>query len=329
MSELIKIFKGGSLSQTSLIRKKNKLFVRKKISLIENREYGFQRWSTQMKKIQLYNSQFKNCFPKILNAGVKNNFAFFDIEFYPNSKNCFEYLNTNKTINVKKIVKKILIKTKPLYKKKISTVKNNIQLYFYEEILNKIKIFKKNKFFNKFLNLKFFYMNNQKVTQIENNLSFLREIFYKNADYIYESFTHGNLTLENILICKDKIIFIDPYEENYVDTMYNDYSQILQSCNSHYELLNLTNINIMNNKIKYDYSVPTNISNFNKYFKNYLLNNFSFNEIMLIRAFEISQFVRMIPFKLVIDNNKALLFYGLSCKLFCDLVNDYRNKKKF
>ena len=172
-------------------------------------------------------------------------------------------------------------------------------------------------------------MNNQKVTQIENDLPFLREIFYKNADYICESFTHGNLTLENILIYKDKIIFIDPYEENYVDTMFNDYSQILQSCNSHYELLNLANIKIKNNKIKYDYRVPTNISNFNKYFKNYLLKNFSFNEVMLIRAFEISQFVRMIPFKLVIDKNKALLFYGLSCKLFCDLVNDYRNKKKF
>ena len=38
--------------------------------------------------------------------------------------------------------------------------------------------------------------------------------FYKNTDYIYESFTHRNLTLENILIYKDKIIFIDPYKEN-------------------------------------------------------------------------------------------------------------------
>ena len=68
---------------------------------------------------------------------------------------------------------------------------------------------------------------------------------------------------------------------------------------------------------------------FNKLLKQYLINKFSFKEIMLIRAFEISQFIRMIPFKIAINEKKAILFYGLSCKLIKDLKNDYKKKIKF
>ena len=47
---------------------------------------------------------------------------------------------------------------------------------------------------------------------------------------------------------------------------------------------------------------------------------------MLIRAFEVSQFIRMIPFKVAINRKKAILFYGLACKLIKDLKNDYKKK---
>ena len=57
---------------------------------------------------------------------------------------------------------------------------------------------------------------------------------------------------------------------------------------------------------------------FNQLFKKYLVNKHNFYEIMLIRAFEVSQFIRMIPFKVAI-NEKAILFYGLACKLIKDL----------
>ena len=68
---------------------------------------------------------------------------------------------------------------------------------------------------------------------------------------------------------------------------------------------------------------------FNKLFKKYLLNKYNFNEIILIRAFEVSQFIRMIPFKIAVNENKAILFYGLACKLIKDLKNDYKKKIKF
>ena len=76
-----------------------------------------------------------------------------------------------------------------------------------------------------------------------------------------------SLTLENILIDKNKIIFIDPYEENYVDTLLNDFSQILQSCNSNYELLNKSKFKILKNKVIVRFNPSINMKNFNKLFK--------------------------------------------------------------
>ena len=49
---------------------------------------------------------------------------------------------------------------------------------------------------------------------------------------------------------------------------------------------------------------------FNQLFKKYLISKFSFNEIMLIRAFEVSQFIRMIPFKIAINEKPPYLKVG-------------------
>ena len=143
MVKIVKYLKGGSLSGTFIIRKKNMLLVRKQVSLKKNREFGFQRWLSQLKKIQYYNSRVKNIFPKIIDAGSSKEKAFFDIEYYNNYQNSFEKLNSKTSISAKKLLSKIIAKSNKLYQIKIPTIKNNIELYFEEEINQKIKILKK------------------------------------------------------------------------------------------------------------------------------------------------------------------------------------------
>lgn len=96
MTKIVKYFKGGSLSGTFVIKKKRKLIVRKQVSLDHNREFGFQRWLSQLKKIQYYNSRIKNIFPDILDSGTLNQKTYFDIEYFKNYHNCFETLNHKK-----------------------------------------------------------------------------------------------------------------------------------------------------------------------------------------------------------------------------------------
>ena len=328
MVKIVKYLKGGSLSGTFIIKRKNKLLVRKQVSLKKNREFGFQRWLSQLKKIQYYNSRVKDIFPDIVDAGVRNQKAYFDIKYFKNFHNCFEKLNEAKKTDVKKLLTKILFKSNKLHRIKIPTITNNIQLYFEEEINQRVHILKKkiNKSF--FMNSHIYY-NNEKVLHLDYQLKFLKKIFFNHGNLIDETFVHGNLTLENILYNEKNVIFIDPYEENYIDTIYNDYSQLLQSCNSNYELLNNSKFIIKKDRIITNYEISKNMNLFNQLFKKYLISKFSFNEIMLIRAFEVSQFIRMIPFKIAINEKKAILFYGLACKLIKDLKNDYKKKIKF
>ena len=69
--------KGGSLSSTYLCRINGHQFVRKTINLDENREYGYVRWYSQLKKIQRFNSLLPDLFPRVLNVSFLENEAFF------------------------------------------------------------------------------------------------------------------------------------------------------------------------------------------------------------------------------------------------------------
>ena len=130
MSKIIKYFKGGSLSGTFVIKKKTELSVMKQVSLKKNREFGYQRWLSQMKKIQYYNSKIKNIFPDIIDSGVEKNKAYFDIKYFKNYKNCFEYLNNKNRLDIKKLFSKIIIKSNKLYQVKLPTIQSNIELYY-------------------------------------------------------------------------------------------------------------------------------------------------------------------------------------------------------
>ena len=55
--KVITTFKGGSLSSTLLMQDNKDMFVRKTVSLVENREYGYQRWYSQLKKLQRYEDE--------------------------------------------------------------------------------------------------------------------------------------------------------------------------------------------------------------------------------------------------------------------------------
>ena len=113
-----------------------------------------------------------------------------------------------------------------------------------------------------------------------------------------------------------RIVFIDPYDENYVDSKHNEYSQILQSSNSWYELFNDGYPGIDGACVDLKIQVPDGLKMFNDMFTNFLKERCTEREIRLIRFFEISQFTRMLPFKMAIDKPKMFFFYALASKLF-------------
>ena len=313
--------KGGSLSGTYLISDNGNKYVRKEVSLTQNREYGFQRWCSQLKRLQRYSILYPNFFPKILKYGFENDIAYFDMEYMSGFITAHEFLTSNTdVVKISKFTNNLINKMSVLHNTKIESNPESIYLYIREEVDQKLFDCNSHIAFVNFINNDFIYLNGEKIPSFVKHISNYKSLFnsYKNPA---ETFTHGNLTLENILYCEaqDQIVFIDPYEENIIDSKLTDYSQILQSSNSKYELLNNESVTINNDHVSVNIVNNFGLNYFNELFVQFIKTNCSYEEYKVIKLLEISQFIRMLPFKKNIDEDKMFLFYALASKLFSDL----------
>ena len=229
--------KGGSLSGTYLITtNENNKFIRKEVSLVENREYGFQRWYSQLKRIQRYSVLFPTIFPNLLDYGHEGDTAYFDIEYIENTTTAHKFLTTVSDNGAIYNFSNALIRTMDvIHKVKMTSSKDAILLYIREEVEKRLNDCLLDKDFYNFACYENIYFNGEKVPSFMKKLDDFKKSFFGYSD-LTEVFTHGNLTLENILYSqeKNKIIFIDPYEENIIDSVLAEYSQIYQSSNSKY-----------------------------------------------------------------------------------------------
>lgn len=90
----------------------------------------------------------------------------------------------------------------------------------------------------------------------------------------------------------------------------------MQSCNSHYELYNAGQLNINKNEIHNNIEVPFGIAQFNVFLNKWLKETITPEQRRMVWLFEISQFIRMLPFKREIDSQKMVFFYALASKMF-------------
>ena len=305
MLEIIKSFKGGSLSSTNLMGNgKGQFFVRKSVSLIENREYGFQRWYSQLKKIQRYSVQFPGVFPNVIDFGRDGKVAYFDIEYFPNGVNAQVFIEScEDESKVDKFFEALIETMQRLHSTSIKSSTGAIDLYIHEEIEQRIEACDKNKTFTDFLKYEEIIFNGVKVDSLVHSLDHYKTIFKEHYINASETFTHGNITLENILYLPDeeRVILIDPYEENIIDSVLAEYSQLLQSTNSKYEMYNNEHAIIEGNQITLELKESFGINYLNNKITNRMNEVFTKEENIVIRLLEVSQFIRMLPFKMEVD----------------------------
>jgi hypothetical protein len=324
--------KGGSLSGTYLCRLKNsKQFVRKEVSLISNREYGFQRWYSQLKRLQRYSILFPEIFPKLIAYGKTGRLAYFDIEYIPNSVTAHEFIMlAPDTASIDQFLSELIRTMSLMHKTVIPSTRESMDLYIYEEIEQKINACMGNARFREFVKHGEIYFNGELSAGLANVLDAYREIAsdaYRNCN---ETFTHGNLTLENILYQPEtgRVFFVDPYEENIIDSVLAEYSQIYQSSNSLYEIYNSAKPSIEGNRVDVSVNPNKGMAYFNTKFTQFLTARHDHSDLTMIRLFEVSQYARMLPFKMEIDEDKMLLFYALGSRLFHIARNEWAGKQK-
>jgi hypothetical protein len=314
--------KGGSLSSTSLYEGNN-TFIRKEVSRVENREYGYVRWYSQLKKLQRYGSLFPDLFPKVLNVSYSGDMAYFDIEYLSDFKD-IKTLLINDLLTDTQICKincRLWESLDKIHSYSYSSTQNISTLYFKEEVEQKLSDALKIENFAHFYNKGIYSYNGNIVYGMEEYIGRL-EKFFSCISLATEEYIHGNPTLENIMYSEseDRIVFIDLYEESIIDTKYLDYSQILQCSRSHYGFINDRQVSVNDTSIGHCLSVPENFQIFNNYFINELTNRNT--NMQLVDILEATQFIRMLPFKCIAGElDKAKFFYLHACSLLRDIFD--------
>lgn len=321
MPQQVVKLKGGSLNSTCLHVDGDRKFVRKTISTLANREYGYVRWYSQLKKLQRFNQLIPQHVPRVLDAGVCAEGAFFDIEYIDakDIKTLFKenLLNEHQTEQMHEQLWQAFDKLHThTYWPNLSSLK----LYFQEEVLQKINDARQFPEFEQFYQLDQYVHWGETVSGIKNKIDKVSKLFDQTISV--EGYVHGNPTLENILYSeRDGIVFIDLYEEGIVDSKFMDYSQVLQCSSSYYGILNDSVLRVDGNVTSFDAKFPKNLLYFDQLFNAELENRCSEQEYLLVRLFEATQFFRMLPFKCHAGNIEAAkFFYAHACALVNKLL---------
>ena len=311
--------KGGSLSSTWLYEEETP-YVRKEISTKENREYGYVRWYSQLKKIQKYNGLYPGLFPKVLRVGNTDKTAYFDMEYLHGFID-IKTLLTTQDVSIEKLNAAVWKAFDQIHSVLFPTVPGLTGLYYQEEVKQKLDDACKFEAFSEFNSYpSFIYFG----TEIPNLITFIDKI----SDYLSmvvlssENHTHGNPTLENMMYSptEDRVMFIDLYEESIIDSDHLDVSQVLQCSNSYYGYINDRTVCVSDNKVWHTLDIPAPFSRFNDLFTDTLVSR-GF-DMKLLRVLEATQFIRMSPFKCASGEiDKAKYFYVHACYLLNRILN--------
>ena len=313
---IITQLKGGSLSWTRLHEHEGKKWVRKSVSTKDNREYGYMRWYSQLKKLQRFSQT--GLFPKLLNIGYTNDSAYFDIEYLEGYRDIKTILteDTLTESQIEKINESVWCAFDNLHRKMYLPIKGAGSLYFKEEVMQKLSdAFKYEKFYNFYESGLFdtFEYNGHITYGIQNFLPEL-ENFFGELNLTTEESIHGNPTLENMMYSfkEDRVVFIDPYEESCLDSRLLDYSQVLQCSRSHYGYITDRGVTVVGPSVGYHGSIPNNFIVFNNLFEDRI----DPADKKTIDVLEATQFIRMLPFKCAAgETEKAMFFYVHACHL--------------
>jgi hypothetical protein len=306
--------KGGSLSKTYRLPQYD--LVCKEIIRDKNREYGFVRWYSQMKKLQRYNTIYPNLFPKVLGVDVDDNKATFKMEYMKGFRDIKSIL-ANDTLTdeqIFRISQAVWKGLNQLHSVTHDPIPNAGKLYYEEEVWQKLKDAIAVPEFAEFHAHGTYEYNGRIVQGIGASFHDL-ENFFSELKLIQEENIHGNPTLENILYSfeEDRVVFIDVYDESMIDSRFLDYAQVLQCSRSHYGYINDNEVLIGGVSVTHRLQIPINFETFNSHFESGIADS---RTKEIVDVFEATQFIRMLPFKVLAGEiDKAKFFYVHACYL--------------
>ncbi len=349
-TNVLKMFKGGSLAQTLLIESSGRLFIRKVVSKEKSMNQKYIKLKKQYNDLQRLSKLCGDLIPKLYGE-VENSFEYYyDMEFLSDYELLSKYPNSEKLRGIKALLKKMSDKIyKPgayIYEAGDEWLINHLSEKIYSKLTSE-----------KLTPRLFSLVNSEKIIIDGILYSGLNHLLKKVTEHPYIEFLkptylcpiHGDLTLENILYKNNNynlinnsnepaIKLIDTDSIDFIDPPELDLGKMFQSLINQYELWSSTNKDLVrfnttgeiSLNFKHDLALLNDIDEYVSAWYNIIEGNRK--EIEIKGYFYMAlHLIRMIPFRLEVSEDQALYALAMAIKSITktlDIIRDINNKLK-
>lgn len=270
--------------------------------------------------------------PSILDEKQDDGMTLYDMPAVSGASGFFEFIHTNPVESSAAIIRSVFDSLeKGLYSKASGVAESDVtDRYIDEKILKNIRLIEGNHRWAEFLRQDEVMINGRKVRGFPHlkaamTKEKLKEIFASDT----VSPIHGDITVENIIIApvssgyEGGYYLIDPNTGNILDSKFIDYSKLLQSLHGGYEFLMRTDrCSMSGNEIRFMSGVSRAYRDLYGDYKRYLGERFNEAEVRSIYYHEIADWLRLMPYKIEHDENKAAIFLAGMLLAADDIIID-------
>lgn len=311
--QILEDFSAGSNATTMLCMNQQQTFYRK---------YAFGSDGKKLLEQLQWLEEQKDHLPlcNIIHSEYSEQYCCYDMEYQSNAIGMFRYLHSNPVKNSERILASVLdTLNENLYtQNQRPTDKNSIQQYIYSKVYKNLDKIRNAKQFHDFIQADDIIINGRTYKNLPKlNYLFSEKLLYEIFSKDKYSVIHGDLTIENIICYSGKeeidssYYIIDPNTNNIHDSCFLDYGKLLQSLHGGYEFLMLTDkVSVKKNQIHFSSTRSAVYDEIFQFLKNYLYEHFSKDEVKSIFFHEIIHWLRLLPYKIEKNGERACLFYA-------------------
>ena len=275
--------------------------------------------------------------PKIIKKERTDKYCLYDMEYVSHSVGFIEYAHStsvNQTWNIiKDVIKCLENSLYDTYNEKADP--QVIHKYYVEKVSKNIQIITSSPLFHSLMTYDKLVINGKEY----NNLPFYNQILSENrlqllfsADMY--SAIHGDLTVENIICTRDEqgaenFYLIDPNTGNIHNSPNLDYAKLLQSLHGEYEFIKkASDVKVDKNEIRFQYNQSAVFMELRKLYDEFLSENFDSVSIRSIYYHEIIHWLRLMPYKLTNDSERALVYFAKMMIVMDEITMMFDDRKE-
>lgn len=321
---ILKNLSAGSNASTLLCTDGKTMFYRK---------YAFGNDATKLWEQVCWIREHEEDIPltRILRFERKQNYCFYDMSYDSKMIGLFEYLHSHPKTDGWLRVKNVLEMLKEnlfLESSMEQASKKKIDEYIESKVNDNLKIIMGCKQFKKILSYDEIWINGLLYHNLPYYLRYLSKDYLEGV-FKGDKYTtiHGDLTIENIIVNRDETgggYLIDPNTNNIHNAYALDYAKLLQSLHGNYELLMaVQDVEVHNNNINYLFVQSDTYSFIYEQYDKYLKENFTLEEVKSIYWHEVIHWLRLLPYKIKKNPQKAVVFYAGLIKVLDDIEKKF------